>query len=56
MGFIRVAVTFAVLFGFLAIYARPRFPDYASNHGLKTTVGLGVKLIHVTVSKRLGIV
>jgi len=50
MGFIRAAVTFAILFALLAFYARPRFPDSATNHGLKTVVGLGVKLIHVTVS------
>ncbi|XP_045198934.2 carboxylesterase NlhH-like [Mercenaria mercenaria] len=36
-----------VLVAFTAYYARPVFPATASNHGLKTFVGLSFKIIHI---------
>ncbi|KAL4233398.1 Importin subunit alpha-3 [Mactra antiquata] len=38
---------FAVIVALVAYIARPRFPDSASNHGLKTALGLSMKLTNL---------
>lgn len=50
LGGLKVLAGIGVAVALAAFYGRPAFPDTASNHGLKTSVGLAFRFIDVVVS------